>query len=268
LKVLILGCGFTGSRVHLLLKARGIETVCTSRNRSSRHQSGLRLEAEDPASLDQLSHIITAETIVLHSIPVPIAATVFPVSPPARIVYLSTTGVYGTTSIVDEHTQPDPQTARQVLRAAEEEVVAKGPWQSLILRPAAIYGPGRGVHASMREGKYRRFGDGANFVSRIHVDDLARLAEAALLSDLTGAYPVADDEPCTSREIAEYCAGLLGVPMPPFAAPEQLGETRRADRRVDGSAIRRRLSLKLRYPNYRSGIAACLAEEARALSTS
>jgi nucleoside-diphosphate-sugar epimerase len=120
----------------------------------------------------------------------------------------------------------------------------------------------------MREGRYRLLGDGNNFVSRIHIDDLAAHAEAALLGDLTGAYPVADEEPCTSHEIAAYCAKLLGIPLPLSVGPERLGETRRADRRVDGSAIRRLLALRLMYPNYREGIAACLSEEARALSTS
>lgn len=170
--------------------------------------------------------------------------------------------------MVNETTPIAPRTERELLRATEEREVLEGPWQALVLRPAAIYGPGRGIHASMRVGKYLLMGEGANFVSRIHVDDLARHAEAAMLSELTGAYPVADDAPCTSREIAEYCAHLLNIPLPAAAAPESLGETRRADRRVDGSAIRRLLGLTLQYPTYREGIAACLETEARAFSTS
>ena len=94
---------------------------------------------------------------------------------------------------------------------------------------------------------------GETFVSRIHVDDLAAHVEAGLLSDICGAYPVADEEPCTSREIAEFCAKLLDLPMPRSA--EAKG---RADRRVDGSAIRRALGIKLMYPSYRVGIPAAL----------
>jgi nucleoside-diphosphate-sugar epimerase len=250
--VLILGCGFTGKRVKHLLSKRGITPICTNRS----------------TSLEQAAGSITRETIVLHSVPVPIAASLFPQRPPARIVYLSTTGVYGATPFVDEHTETAPRTTRELARIAEERVVSSGPWTSLILRPAAIYGPGRGIHASMREGTYQLFGDGSNFVSRIHVDDLAFHAETALFSELTGTFPVADEEPSTSQEIAAWCAELLGIPMPLSVTPDQLGETRRADRRVDGSAIRRLLNLKLKYPNYREGIPACLVEEARALSIS
>jgi len=170
---------------------------------------------------------------------------------PARMVYLSTTGVYGAQRDVDENTVPAPLTERETLRVKAEEAVRRGPWSSLILRPAAIYGPGRGIQVSLREGRYQLAGDGNNFVSRIHVDDLAAHVEAALLADLTGAYPVADELPCTSREIAEFCSRLLGVPMPPRGG-------RASDRRVDGRAIRERLGITLRYPSYREGIPASL----------
>ena len=94
-----------------------------------------------------------------------------------------------------------------------------------------IYGPGRGVHESMRAGRFRLAGDGGNTVSRVQVEDLAALVEAALLSELTGAYPVADTEPCTSREMAQFCAQLLGLPMPPSAPDKDVHHTRRVNRR-------------------------------------
>jgi nucleoside-diphosphate-sugar epimerase len=90
---------------------------------------------------------------------------------------------------------------------------------------------------------------GDNFISRIHVDDLAAHVEAALLSDLTGAYPVADEDPCTSREIVEFCAASLGLRVPQAKASDS-----KTNRRVDGSAIRRLLGISLQYPSYRKGI--------------
>lgn len=171
---------------------------------------------------------------------------------PARVVYLSTTGVYGKAHFVDESTPAAPDTDKQRARVEVEREVAAGLWSSLILRPAAIYGPGRGVQESIRTGSCRL---GDNFVSRIHVDDLAAHVEAALLSDVTGAYPVADEEPCTSNEIALFCARLLRVPLP--CAPANARATL-SNRRVDGSAIRRLLGIRLEYPSYRVGIPASL----------
>ncbi len=153
-----------------------------------------------------------------------------------------------------------PRTPRVRLRVDAEWAVAAGPWSSLILRPAAIYGPWRGVHAAMRRGEFRLVEGGQNFISRIHVSDLARLAEAALTSRLAGAYPVADEEPAPSEAVARCCAEL-GLPMPKSIPRDQVSETRRANRRVDGRAIRRLLNVRLDYPSYRSGIPASLAAE-------
>jgi nucleoside-diphosphate-sugar epimerase len=162
---------------------------------------------------------------------------------------------------VDETTPAAPLSAPARLRLDAERAVQSGAWSSLILRPAAIYGPGRGVHESMRVGRFRLAGEGGNTVSRVQVEDLAALVEAALLSELTGAYPVADTEPCTSREIAQFCAQLLGLPMPPPAPDTEVHHTRHVNRRVDGSAILRLLGARLRYPSYRAGVPAALRTE-------
>jgi nucleoside-diphosphate-sugar epimerase len=101
-------------------------------------------------------------------------------------------------------------------------------------------------------------GEGANFTSRIHVEDLAALTEAALFSGLTGAYPVADLEPCPSREVAAFSARLFGLPLPSPIPGEQAHHTRRVDRKVDGRAIFGLLGVPLSYPSYRQGIPASL----------
>ena len=202
--------------------------------------------------VEDVPSVIEKGSLVLHSIPPEGAPDVIRLlgDAPARVVYLSTTGVYGAAHLVDETTAVDWSSDRARVRLEAEQAISAGPWSTLILRPAAIYGPGRGVQESVRRGTYP---PGENFISRIHVDDLAAHAEAALLSDVTGAYPVADEEPCTSREIAEFCANLLGVELPknPAPRPRVFG-----DRKVDGSAIRRLLGVTLRYPSYRTGIPA------------
>ncbi|MBK5293175.1 MAG: hypothetical protein JJE04_16065 [Acidobacteriia bacterium] len=224
-------------------------------------------DATAPRAAELLARLLRPRDLVLYSAPLVKAGDDWMASAPllaqalssvARVVYLSTTGVYGSTQVVDETTPPAPRTLREKLRMEEEEALQGGPWSSLVLRPAAIYGPGRGVHVSMREGRHKLWRDGSNFVSRIHVDDLAAHAEAALLSEVTGAFPVADEDSCRAVEIARFCACLMGVAMP-LSGQDLPGEdTRRADRRVDGSAIRRLLNVDLLYPSYRTGIPAAL----------
>jgi nucleoside-diphosphate-sugar epimerase len=266
LDVVILGCGYTGRRVAQRFLNRGASVVVTTRTPSS--LKDLARRGAKVSTLDTIE--IPRGARVLHSIPVidtptgPIELTAQILArfseTPQRLVYISTTGVYGAVRDVDENTQPAPDTEREKLRVAAEEAVRSGPWLSLVLRPAAIYGPGRGIHVSMKAGRFQLAGQGDNFVSRIHVDDLAAHAEAALLSDVTGAYPVGDDRPCTSREIAEFCAQLLNVPMPPSVPRDLMHETRRSDRRVDGRAIRALLKVKLQYPTYREGLTWGVAE--------
>ena len=180
---------------------------------------------------------------------------------PAHVTYLSTTGVYGAWATVDESTPAAPVTDRQRLRKRAEDAVRSLPCDSLVLRPAAIYGPNRGVHAAMRKGRFRLAPGGGRYVSRIHVNDLAQVAVGAMAMGLQGSFPVADALPATSAEVARFCAELLDLPLPPEVPDRDLDETRRGGRRVDGRAVLRRTGLTLRYPTYREGIPASIAEE-------
>jgi nucleoside-diphosphate-sugar epimerase len=246
--VVVLGCGFTGERVARRFLARGARVTVTAR-----HPERLADLGAEAVLLEQLR--VTPGALVLHSLPPDGSQGVLEMlgDAPARVVYLSTTGVYGNQRFVNEWTPAAPETESHHSRIAEERRVAAGPWSSLILRPAAIYGPGRGVHEALRRGTCKL---GGNFISRIHVDDLAAHVEAGLLSAITGVYPVADEEPCTSTEIAEFCSRLLGIPLPGTGSAG--GPSQNADRQVDGSAIRRALGIQLAYPSYRVGIPASI----------
>ena len=285
--ILILGCGFTGIRVAQRFISKGAQVTVTTRD--PERLSSLRARV---ITLSEVPGHIKKGMLVLHSIP-PEGSAQIPAllqNAPTRVVYLSTTAVYGATHLVDENTPVDEQDERAHPRLIDESRVANGPWSSLILRPAGIYGPGRGAHESVRRGTYVA---GDNYVSRIHVDDLATHAEAALLSDIVGAYPVADEFPVTTREVAEFCKALLAITesreipsavgRTPSSAEDPLVRQRSAlpsqssilskvqnepnrpprpvsNRKVDGSAIRRALGITLAYPSYRTGIPAALAE--------
>ena len=239
-------------------------------------QNGVAVTAIRRAQIDftaegairKLRDVAPQDCTVLHSVPsLPAGADAALLEAlkgrAQRVVYLSTTGVYGAAEHVDENTPAAPRNAREQARVDTEWAVAGGPWGSLILRPAAIYGPGRGVHVSMAEGRYTLMGDGSNYISRIHVDDLAAIAYAGLLAKLTGAYPVADERPCPSREIAEYCAAEFGFPMPVSVTEAEVPLSRRTNRRVNGRAILERLGVTLRYPTYREGIAQAMSAAGR-----
>jgi nucleoside-diphosphate-sugar epimerase len=267
--VLILGCGYTGKRVAALLRARGARVVAADRDPAALAvvaAAGATVAQLDAARPSTWSEVIEAaaslseDYAVLLSIP-PIGgegrdftlALLDALPRPTRVVYLSTTAVYGNLSDVDESTAPQ-STAEQANRLEVERVIADGRWSGMVLRAAAIYGPDRGLHVARGSGP-RRACDPDRVVSRIHVDDLASICEAALESRATGAFPVADLEPATASEIAAFC---LSVGLVPPALREDRTAAGRPARRVDARSVCRALGVSLVYPSYRAGIRATL----------
>ena len=259
--VIILGLGFTGARLARRLLRRRVP-VCAPVRGVERFAdlAGAGLRISELALHEPDTGLPSGGSLVLTIPPLPepantqLHALVSRITP-RRIVYISSTGVYGDQAEVDANSPAAPADDRARARLKEEQWIAAGPWSSLILRSAAIYGPGRGVHAAIRQGKLPR-GIGSSVTSRIHVDDLAALADAAIFSDLQGAWPVADGAPCSTEEIVRWCQDTLHL-----ATPELPVSTLVAGRRVDGRGIRELLLVALKYPDWRSGILASLAEE-------
>ena len=269
----IVGCGYTGRRVARLLLDRGWSVTATSRNPdglSDLRERGavtVRFDMSDgPGVCPSVggSHVLLSVPTLrpdgAPEEPTPGIVAAFD-GIPCHVTYLSTTGVYGATREVGASTPAAPRTQRQHLRLVAERAVRSQGCESLVLRPAAIYGPGRGVHSALRQGRFRLAAKTGRFVSRIHVDDLSAIVAAAMEQRLVGTFPVADRLPSPSSEVAAFCAEQLGLAMPPSVPDESLSETRRSDRRVDGRAILGSLGLDLRYPTYLEGIVACLAAE-------
>ena len=149
----------------------------------------------------------------------------------------------------------DTSTALEMLGFTGHEVKERQDDDLLIVRSAAIYGPGRGVHVRLREGKIPRGAGGV--VSRIHVDDLVSILEAGIDSELKGAWPVADEWPAPTEEVVAWCAKRMGIAFPHDTSQHFPA----SGRRVDGRKIRELLGVALEYPSYRTGIPASLQEE-------
>lgn len=184
--------------------------------------------------------------------------------------YLSTTGVYGDHQggWVDEQTPLTPTTKR-----GQARVKAEAAWQNIpdlplhIFRLAGIYGPGRGPFAKVRKGTARRIIKENQVFSRIHVDDIALALELSLAAPHAGAiYNMCDDDPAPPQDVIGHAAELLGLPVPPAILIEDAEMTPMArsfyaeSKRVRNDHTKRALGWKPVYPDYRSGLAAMLAQ--------
>ncbi|MBI5136779.1 MAG: NAD-dependent epimerase/dehydratase family protein [Nitrospirae bacterium] len=194
------------------------------------------------------------------------------------VVYLSSTGIYGNRggAWVDEATPPGLDVGpRGVARQeAERALLEAARFQRLpvrILRLAGIYGPGRHIGLRIRAGDYRVIeADPPLVVNRIHVDDLAQAALAALGGGAPGeVYVVADGVPATLREVADHAAALMGLPAPP-GEPAEVARTRMGEANFHLVADRKRcrnrklieeLGVTLAYPSYREGLRQALAAD-------
>jgi nucleoside-diphosphate-sugar epimerase len=256
--VILLGLGFTTRRLARRFLCRGVPTFALVRNPD---------RFRELRSVGLITREFPENAVVVHTIPPLPAEENLALREsirklrPSRVVYISSTSVYGARTFADESTPPAPCDEKGIRRFEEETWLAAGDWQTLILRAAAIYGPGRGIHVRIREGRMPRTEPGG-IVSRIHVDDLAALLEAGASSPVTSSWPVADDHPCASAEVAEWCGRILRTPLQPaWRDAVSIVGRQGAGRQVYGAEIRRLLDTNLLYPDYQSGILASLAEE-------
>ena len=275
--VIVLGAGYTGARLAAALHAAAYPVWLTRRTATAATALAATLGPTVcglGVALPEVAALAAAPrdaTWVVLAPPVDAAGTLeralLAVAPtPRHVVYVSSTGVYGPAAgaWVDETAPLAPFGPSGIARVAAEHVITNAgvPWT--ILRPAGIYGPGRGLVARLRAGIYRVVGDGTSMVSRIHVDDLVAALVAAIARPGTGRiYNVADDEPTAAGALADELARRLGLPPPPRiavadATPEQRAMLT-ADRRIANRRLRDELGVTLRYPSWREGMAADLA---------
>ena len=196
--------------------------------------------------------------------------------PPERIVYLSTTGVYGNRDghRVDETSAPRAESARAERRLAAERVLAE--WctgrqtTAVVLRVPGIYGPGRLGTDRVRAGMPVLEERAANPGNRIHVDDLATCCIAALSPDMPdGIYNVGDGDHRSGSWFTNEVARQAGLPPPPAIGLAEAQETfspmrlafLRESRIVDTTKMREVLGVIPEYANAADGIAASLRAE-------
>jgi len=264
-KLLILGCGYTGSRVLEQGLARGLEVTATVRSEAS--ASGPRaIAARFPAAVARtiVAPVLTREVVgsVGKDTHVVVAfpsdghtdATVAPwLADAFSVAYISSTGVYGEVRGRIDDTTPLPAArddrGRRLLDAEQQYRAIGG----TVLRSPGIYGPDRGLHRRVQRGEHRIPGDGSRFTSRIHADDLAQFALAA--AGVRGeTFVVGDEKPVPHLEIVRFVCERYGLPLPPSVPFDEVHASLRADRAIDASRARAQLGVKLRYPTYREGL--------------
>ncbi|MDZ4867137.1 MAG: SDR family oxidoreductase [Alphaproteobacteria bacterium] len=284
------GFGYSATVLAHRLKAQGWRIAGTARTREKvKELTAQGIEAyQFDAPLSHAAAALAGTTHILVSTPPNVGGDpalthhvhdLSALTPrPQWVGYLSTTGVYGDHQggWVDEATPVTPSNERAKRRIAAEHAWAA--WGAAvnvpvhIFRLAGIYGPGQNQLVSLREGKARRIIKPGQVFSRIHVEDIATVLEASIAKPNAGAiYNVCDDEPAPPDEVVAYAAKLLNIDPPPSEPFEEAARTLSDmalsfyldSKRVKNDRIKQDLGVTLRYPTYREGLTALLAEDGR-----
>lgn len=287
--VLIVGCGDIGVRVARLIIARGGRVTAVSRSYSNEarlEEFGLKTvpgNLDDPGALGKLE---TSGRLIFYFAPPPggghfdsrmhnFCKAIGKDRAPAKVVYLSTSGVYGDCGgeWVTEDTPINPQTSRAQRRAHAEATLRE--WGKahgvaiVILRVTGIYGPGRLPLARVRQGHPILREEESPPTNRIHADDLAAVCVKAAETAVDGEiFNVSDGHPGTMTQFFNAITALLGLPELPqigLAEAKQVMNPMMLSyltesRRMDNRRMMERLCVTLAYPDLESGLKNVIAQ--------
>ena len=290
-KLLVLGGGYAGARLAGITARLGIAGSITHRrpNEAPPPPPNWRQLGFDSANglvptlaeLDGITHVVSTiapdgegRDPVLTGLTAELQAL-----QPQWIGYLSTTGVYGDSggTWVDESSPCHPRPGRSANRLICEQAWLATELPVQIFRLPAIYGPGRSPFAALRSGESRLLHRPGQVFCRVHVDDICGALLHCLAMPAAQRPPVVnlcDNAPCPASEVLGYAAHLLGCRLPAVQrfedAAAAMSPMARSfwveNRRVRNSLLTQQLGYHLRYPTYREGLRASLAEEAGASS--
>lgn len=286
--MLIIGCGYIGGRLLARLPdPSDVTGVARSPESAARITAlgarGLQADLDKPP----LPPLPSAASQVFYLAPPPaegsvdtrlanfLAATARD-GEPARIVYVSTTGVYGDCggAWVDETRPARPAVDRARRRwDAEQQLQAwreRSRGELVILRVAGIYGPGKLPLARLKKGLPMIPEADAPWTNRIHADDLVTVLLAAMASGRDGeVYNACDGVPGNMADYFNRVADLADLPRPPVISLAEADGRLSAgllsylaeSRRLSNRKMIEELGVTLRYPSLAKGLPACFGND-------
>jgi len=274
--LLIIGCGDIARRTIPLLSGRFNLYALV---RDPARGAALRAMGVTPVigDLDQrrsLRRLAGLAQVVLHLAPPDgrgaqdgrtrnLLATLAQGTLPTRLVYISTSGVYGDCggAWVSETRPLRAQTARARLRVSAERQIrtwaARNRVQAAILRVPGIYAAERLPLERLRAGLPAILAAEDGYSNHIHADDLARILVAALRHARPNrAYHAVDDDEMKMGDYFDAVAAAHGLPHPPRRSRAEVRQQvspmmwsfMNESRRLRNDRMKRELKVQLRYP--------------------
>lgn len=280
-RLLIIGCGDVGMRLLPLLRQHFRIFALTS-------QTGRCAELRAAGAIPLLGNLDQPHTLarlkglanrVVHLAPPPSEGktdrrtqnltAILPDK--SRLVYVSTTGVYGncTGASFDETRTVQPQNARAQRRVAAENCLRAWARRShsclSILRVPGIYAADRLPLERLHKGTPALIEADDVYTNHIHADDLAQLIKLALFRAVPNrVYHAVDDSDMQMAAYFDLVADAFALPRPPRLPRADLAQQvspvllsfMSESRRLQNQRIKLELGMRLRYASVSEGVRA------------
>lgn len=292
--VLIVGCGYLGTRLAQLLLAQGVTVYGTTRSEHKARQLatlGIRpllLSVTQPLTYASLSPALIADGLDVYYMVPPgridgspstrqtvLGGTAHMVralkhTRVRRAIYVSSTAVYGQSEgqQVNADTPVEPASERAQLMRQGEQLWLDAEDSYRVLRLSGLYGPGRVIGLKAVREQAPLIGDPDALLNLIHVDDAVSLLLAMTHNGTAGRIELGSDgHPVKRIEYYTHLAEMLGVPPPitmdPQTAAIQLGINvqrlaRSSSKALDNGPTRQRTGWQPVYTDFRDGLNALL----------
>lgn len=271
-RILIAGCGRIGQRLgrHLALAGHRVfglrrSAMTLPENLHPVQADLLKLDALRhalPPSIDQIYYILTPSEVTdagykaayVSGLSNLIEAVSAQTHPLPRIIFVSSTGVYGQSAgkWVDETspTHPTRFSGQRLLQA--EQLATNYSGEFVCVRFSGIYGPGRERLLEKVTAGSRCQSSPVLYTNRIHETDcVGVLSHVGQLSQPAACYLASDNCPVPQCELMQWLATALNAPRPIPIAGNSSG------RRCNNQRLQRS-GYHWIYPDFRRGYAAVI----------
>ena len=284
--VVIIGCGDIGFRVARELHDQGRQVTATAHfadNAEPLKSAGLGVIVANFDVRDDVPSLPLQDREVFYFMPpqgggtrdarmVNFCRELQDDNCPRKIVYISTSGVYGDCQgrVVTEDTPVNPQTSRAKRRVdAERQLLEKSKelgFALVILRVTGIYGPGRLPLAQLKKGHQVLRPEDAPVTNRIHSLDLVRICLAAMERGEDGdIFNVCDGQQSSMSDYFNAVADFYRLPRPQQLSRAEAEQVMnpltlsflKESRRMTPEKLLSKLGIALQYPTLKEGLAAC-----------
>jgi len=282
----IIGCGHIGQRVSHLLQASGEQVYATSHSTASAknlQKAGVTVFQVNLDKAGIFNNPDFEQAKMYYFVPpqktgetdqrmLCFLQSLNPQKPPRRIVYISTTGVYGNHDgkWITENTPAKPENARSKRRLHAENALIQFCHNTgtdyIILRVAGIYDCVKLPLARINAGIKILKPDIAPASNRIHAADLASICVAAMQSQHRNCiFNVADGNPSSISDYFIKTARFFALTPPTeidMSEAEQVLSAEmlsylRESKKIDNRLLLTKLNISLKYPDLTAGLTAC-----------